>query len=283
MQKIGLIVNMSKDKDLSITSSIVDWIKAKGAQPMLTDEVSEKINDKSLCFSTDKIYCDSDFIIVLGGDGTILGVARDAAKYDTPILGINLGHLGFLAEVEVCDVFNSLERVMNGNIYIESRMMLEAYVSGGCSERSFYALNDVVIARGTLSRIIAVDVYINDRYAGSLSGDGLIVSTPTGSTAYSLSAGGPIISPDISAITLTPICPHSLFNRSSLIVSGNELIKVEIVENIGDTYLTVDGQQGCKIESGKYVYVRKAPYKTKLIKFDNRNFYDVLREKLTER
>lgn len=283
MHKIGIIVNRTKDVDLKITDSIVSWVERRGRCPLLTEDIASDLGKVQYSASRSEIFNDSGFIIVLGGDGTILGIARDAAQYETPILGINLGHLGFLAEVEISGMFKSLDTVLSGNVKIEKRMMLEALVSRGSSQKSYYALNDVVITRGALSRIIKINVYINDEMAFSLNGDGLIVSTPTGSTAYSLSAGGPIISPDLSVIALTPICPHSLSDRSTIIVSENEHIKADLLENEGDAFLTIDGQEGCKIEPDECVLIKKAPYKAHLIKIQNRSFYSILRNKLTER
>lgn len=283
MKYIGIIVNAEKDRKLLITGSIIRRIEDSGHRPLITEYVSKRLKKTMYISTLDDIYSKSDIIIVLGGDGTLLSVARNAAKYQTPILGINLGHLGFLAEVEVNNLYDSLDMVLNGNITIENRLMLQAVVAKNGSSKCFYALNDVAITRGTLSRIIRINLYINDAYALSLNGDGVIVSTPTGSTAYSLSAGGPIISPNLSVITLTPICPHSLFNRSSLVVSDEEKIYVDLSENEGDAYITVDGQDGCKIEPGEHVIINKAPFRANLIKLHDRNFYDILRNKLAER
>jgi NAD+ kinase len=282
MHKIGIIVNMSKDTDLEITNSIVSWLESKGEQPLISEEVSIKLSKLKYGCPIKNIYRDSDFLVVLGGDGTILGVARDAAEFETPLLGINLGHLGFLAEVETMEIFHSLEVILNNNIEIEKRLMLEASICSSNISRTFYALNDIIITRGTLSRIITLETYINDHYVTTISGDGLIAASPTGSTAYSLSAGGPIVSPELSVIELTPICPHSLFNRS-MIISDSEIVRVELLENRGDTYLTIDGQQGLKIEDGEWVLIKKAPFKTNLIKLPGKNFYNVLRTKLAER
>lgn len=282
MYTIGLIVNTDKDKNLDITESIVKWIEQKGGHPMLTGDISSRLGKPEYCFSKENIYKESDFIIVLGGDGTILGAARESIPYEPPILGVNLGHLGFLAEAEVKEVFDSLESMLKDGVKIQERLMVESSIYSDGSLKKYYALNDIVVARGTLSRILTLDVYINDDYVTTLKGDGLIVSTPTGSTAYSLSAGGPIISPNLSVITLTPICAHSLSNRFSLVISDNEEIRIDLRENNEDTYVTVDGQEISKIAAGEHVLVRKAPYKTKLIKLLNKNFYDVLRQKLTE-
>ncbi|KPU44904.1 NAD kinase [Oxobacter pfennigii] len=282
MNKIGIIVNIDKDKDLSITKNIINWIGERGGTILLSKSIASKLNLKQYSYKTEDIYKQSDFILVLGGDGTILGVSREVSKYDTPLLGINLGHLGFLAEVEVKEIFESLEKTLNGEFHIENRIMLEAKVAENGIFKKFYALNDIAFTRGTLSRILRLKVYINDDYVTSLSGDGLIIASPTGSTAYSLSAGGPIISPNLSVMTLTPICPHSLFNKS-IVISDSETVRVDLEENYGNAYLTVDGQEGYKINEGQYVSISKAPFCTRLIKLSNRTFYDVLRTKITER
>lgn len=282
MNYIGIIVNMAKDKNLHITGSIVNWIENKGGNPLLTREVSSKLDRPMYGTSKEEIYRNSDFIIVLGGDGTILGTARESAMYEPPILGVNLGHLGFLAEAEVKDVFDSLEATLNNGFKIEKRMMLESIINKGGVSDTFHALNDVVITRGTLSRIITMNVYINNDYVTTIKGDGLIIATPTGSTAYSLSAGGPIVSPNLSVISITPICPHSITNRSSLVISEDEVVRINLTGSFGEAYLTADGQEGCKIDTGHDILIRKAPFKANLIKLFNRSFFDVLKDKLSE-
>jgi NAD+ kinase len=249
---------------------------------MLTEEAASKLCRPELGHLFQDIFKKSDFVIVLGGDGTILGTARQASEYETPILGINLGHLGFLAEIEVKDIFKSLEAVFNNEIGIEKRLMLQASICKNGSSKDFTALNDVVITRGTLSRIVALKIYIDNSFVTSLRGDGLIIASPTGSTAYSLSAGGPIVSPALSAITLTPICPHSFSNRS-IVISSSETVRVDLIGDDSDAYLTIDGQVGNKIEGGESIIIKKAKHTTNLVKLYNSSFYDVLREKLTER
>lgn len=281
MRNIGIIVNLTKDKYLDITRSIIGWIECRGGNIMLSEGVASTMQKPQYGYPEKKIYEQSDFIIVLGGDGTILGVARDVAQYETPLLGINLGHLGFLAEVEVKEIYNSLEMAYCGNIKIDKRLMLQASVDGD-SKKNYYCLNDAVIARGTLSRLITMNIYINDDYVTTISGDGLIIATPTGSTAYSLSAGGPIVSPNISAMLLTPICPHTL-NSRSIVISDNETIKIELIRKHGEAYFTIDGQEGYRIEEGENIIIKKAPFATNLIKLPSRSFFDVLKTKLTER
>ena len=282
MHNIGIIVNHSKDIEFELTKSIINWIEKNNANPMLTKQTSAVLGHNINGYNVEEVYEKSDFVIVLGGDGTILQVAREIANFETPILGINLGHVGFLAEVDVKDIYKSLDIVLKGEAIIEERMMLEASIIKDNVKKEFYALNDIIITRNTISRILTMDAYINEDLVMTVNGDGLIVATPTGSTAYSLSAGGPIVSPNLSVITLTPICPHSFSNRS-IVLSDNEVISIRLLKNSGDAYLTIDGQECYKIEKDEDVTVKKACFKTKLIKLPGRGFYDVLREKLKER
>lgn len=283
MKKAGIIVNLTKDIGLNFTAKIVEWLEEKKCQVFLPEIAAEQLQRQDLALSPLEIYKQADFVMVLGGDGTLLGVARQILWLGTPILGVNLGHLGFITEVETEDLFASLERILEGQYKIEERMLIEASViKDGVEVENFYCLNDVGITRGTLSRIITLETYINGSYVDTYSGDGMLVSTPTGSTAYSLSAGGPIISPWVDVILITPICPHSLSSRS-IVVSREEIIEINIVNNYQEVYLTADGQQGYKLKDGDKVVIKKAPFSAKLIKVSNRSFYDVLRTKLKER
>lgn len=282
MRNIGIIVNMLKDDKLEVTKNIVNWIEEKKVNIFMKQETADKLGRTYYGCTLVDIYKKSDFIIVLGGDGTILGVARDAALYETPILGVNLGHLGFLAEVEVKEIYESLELVFCNKVIIDKRMMLQASVYSKNEKKIYFAVNDIVITRGTLSRIITMNTFINENYVNTTNGDGLIIATPTGSTAYSLSAGGPIVSPDLNVITLTPICPHSLSSRS-VVISDTDSIRIDLSENHGEAYLTMDGQEGYKIDKEETVCITKAPYVVNLMRLPGRNFFSVLRTKLTER
>lgn len=283
MAKIGICVNLTKDKDLKVTSSIIKWLEENNCEVIISEDIAKKLNRPELGNSLDAMYKESDFIIVLGGDGTLLGAARQMPWLQTPILGINMGHLGFITEVEVNDIFSSLERILNGQYKIEDRMMLEiVIIKENKAIETIYCLNDAGITRGTLSRMVKLKTFINDSYIDTYFSDGLLISTPTGSTAYSLSAGGPIISPGVKVILLTPICPHSLSSRS-LVVSDEDRIEIEIIDDFQDVYLTADGQQGHKLKNGDRIIIKKAPFFAKLIKVSDRNFYDVLRTKLRDR
>lgn len=283
MHKVGIIVNMTKDIGLKFTSKIIEWLEKNECKVLLPEITSQQLKRPDLSYSPVDIYKQSEFVMILGGDGTLLGAARQILWLETPILGINMGHLGFITELETDDVFCALEKILKGEHKIEERMLLEASViKDGVEVETFYCLNDMGITRGTLSRIVTLDMYIDKNYVDTYNADGLLVSTPTGSTAYSLSAGGPIISPGINVILITPICPHSL-NSRSLVVSKDETIEINMVDNYQDVYLTVDGQQGYKLKDGDKVLIKKAPFNARFIKVSNRSFYDVLRSKLKER
>lgn len=283
MKKAGIIVNLEKDVDLTFTIPIIDWLRENACEVLLPYELSEKLNGDNNYYDLQIIYQKSDFIIVLGGDGSMLGTARNAVCYGTPILGINMGHLGFMTDVEASETFWALENVLKGNFVLQERMMIEATVVNEDNiKETFYCLNEVGITRGTLSKMLTLSININNEYFDSYFADGILISTPTGSTAYSLSAGGPIINPNVNALLITPMCSHSLSARS-LVVSQEEVIETTIVNSFHDAYLTIDGQIGYNINVGDKIVIKKSEYVTKLIKVSNRSFYDVLRTKLKER
>jgi NAD+ kinase len=283
MAKVGIVVNLTKDTGLKFTAAIVDWLERNKCDVLLSEITASQLERPELSFAPVDMYKQADFLVVLGGDGTLLGVARQTLWLKTPILGVNMGRLGFITEVEKDDVFDALEKVINGEFAIEERMMLEATViKDDVQVESFYSLNDIGVTKGTLSRMITLKTYIENSYVDTYHADGLLISTPTGSTAYSLSAGGPIVSPGVSVLLITPICPHSL-NSRSIVVSDNDTIAIDVVDNFQEVYLTCDGQQGYKLKSGDRVIIKKAPFSAKLVKVANRSFYDVLRTKLKER
>lgn len=283
MLKIGIIPNMEKDEDLILTENITKWLIEKKAEVMLNKNIATLIAKSELGFHNEEIFTVADMIIVLGGDGTLLNIARQSASYDVPLFGINLGHLGFLTEVEAEDMYLALENLISGEYEIERRMMLEATVEKDSIQlEKSIALNDVGITKGPFSRIISLGVYINDNFVDLYSADGVIVSSPTGSTAYSLSAGGPIVSPDVKILIITPICPHTLHSRS-IVVSNEDVVKIEVCKNNTEVMLTLDGQQGYKVKSGDIVTVRQSQYYTNLVKLKGRSFFQVLRQKMSER
>ncbi|UCH08992.1 MAG: NAD(+)/NADH kinase [Deltaproteobacteria bacterium] len=221
-----------------------------------------------------------DLVVVLGGDGTLLGAARKVGHYGLPILGVNLGGLGFLTEIPVGMLYQDMEKVINGEISIEPRLMLQARVLRMGDEKChFTVLNDVVINKGALARIIDLKVSVDNHFLTTFRADGLIVSTPTGSTGYNLSAGGPILYPDLEALILTPICPFTLTNRP-IIVPDTSVIDVQMGEESEEVILTFDGQVGFNLVGNDRVIISKSEKKLKLIKSPDQDYYDILRTKL---
>lgn len=227
-----------------------------------------------------KFYKDADIILSIGGDGTLLSAAKAASIMDKPVLGINMGHLGFLTALEIEET-ELLECLFLNQFTIDERMMLECEYHTGDKINKDYSLNDIIISRGIYPRMIKSRILISGSPAEEYTADGLIVSTPTGSTAYALSAGGPIVSPALDVMTVTPICPHSLYNRS-LVVGGQEEIEIESNENYNPAvFLSCDGRES--IETDGIIKIKKSTYTTKLIRIKNDSFYSILREKMSER
>ncbi|KRQ86822.1 putative inorganic polyphosphate/ATP-NAD kinase [Caloramator mitchellensis] len=282
MNKYGLIVNKSKDKGLVVTKQIVDWFTKKRCNIYLEKDVANSIGFESIGLEDNELFSIADYLIVLGGDGTILSVARRQLPNQKPILGINFGHLGFITEAEKDNMYNAFEKLINNTFSIESRIMLEAkVVRDNKAIKEFVCLNDICITKGTLARIIAVKVFIDDELMETYRGDGVIFSTPTGSTAYSLSAGGPIVCPELEVIIATPVCPHSLNARSIIIGSNRELI-VQIQDTNEEVFLTADGQDGFRLQKYDKIIIKQPKYRAKFIKLSNRNFFEVLRRKIKE-
>jgi len=222
----------------------------------------------------------ADVLLVLGGDGTMLNAARLAGERSIPILGVNMGGLGFLTEVRLDHLYPSLERVFANDFVLDERLMLGTHIHRhGETVAQGVVLNDVVVSKGTLARMIELKIAIQGRFVTNLRGDGLIVSTPTGSTAYSLSAGGPIINPAVQSLILTPICPHTLTHRP-LIVPGNAEIEVTLTSKDEGAMATLDGQVGVALTQGDTVVLNVSEHKSRLIRFPESNYYEVLREKL---
>ena len=223
-----------------------------------------------------------EIVIVVGGDGTFLRVAREMAFTDLPLLGINLGHKGFLSEIEVVELNIYLQKLIEGNYSFGQRMMLQTEVFR--EEESIFSsisLNDAIISRGPFSRIIKLDTFINNDFLESYPGDGVIISTPTGSTGYSLSAGGPVVNPSLNILLVTPICPHLLYQRS-VIVNSDDVIKVIVATSSADIFLTMDGQEGFPLQYMDKVIVKKAGCVTRVITFQKNNFYKLLHDKLLD-
>lgn len=276
---IGIIAKNNIEEPFEITKKLSNWLKERGVEVYVEKELGKKIRHPNSIDRTDipKLV---DVILVFGGDGTFLGVAREACKYGTPILGINLGGLGFLTEVTVEELYPMMERIIDGDYEVEDRQMLITSIRRGKKNIGTYeVLNDVVINKGALARIIDLAIYIEDSHVTTYKADGIILATPTGSTAYSLSAGGPIVHPGIPVTIITPICPHTLTNRP-LVVSSEMKVEIKVTTQEPDTYLTLDGQIGVRLKTGDLIEVKRTDTSVKLIKSPFRDFFSILKTKL---
>ena len=278
MKSIGIIANIKKTETKQVVEDIVHWARQNKVNFFLDKELSPLVDYRENLSSRENFSQLCDMIISLGGDGTMLASARAVGQHPTPILGINLGGLGFLTEITSNDLDKTLERLKQKDFFIEKRMVLETEVEG-LKKFDQYALNDVVIDKGEVARLFQMNLYANDEFICSYSADGLIISTPTGSTAYCLAAGGPIINPKTNVIIVTPMCPHTFASRP-IVFSENENLKVVVELAHREAVLTIDGQVAFVLKSGSSVLVRKAKHSVNLIKFKERSFYDILRRKL---
>ena len=284
MRNIGLIVNLDRDIGGKYLAEVASWLSAKGLCPIITKNLEMFVNTDCRVTDEDKLYRQSDFIITLGGDGTILGASRFASKYDTPLMGINLGTLGFLTDAEERGGIEAISKVLEGKFNTEKRMMLEAEILSDdfthTVKSGLIALNDVCVLRGSAPKVKTFSLNINNQFLDSYKADGIIIVTPTGSTAYNISAGGPVLKPDIEIIAITPVCPHKMHSRP-MVVSAEDVISVEIEDNCEhEAVLTFDGQDHIVLEPGQAVRVKKSPNYVTLIKTNNLGFYDILRAKL---
>ncbi|MEE3253762.1 MAG: NAD(+)/NADH kinase [Nitrospinota bacterium] len=281
MKKVGIFCKQKPNVDAKIVTKLTIWLESKNCTVYLEPNTAELIG-KTSHLSKEEVAAHTDLLIVLGGDGTLLNVAGIAHPLEVPILGVNLGSLGFLTETTIENLYPTLEKVLDGKCEIENRMLLNASVlRNGENIEDFNVLNDIVINKGALARILNLKVFVDDQYMTSYRADGLIIASPTGSTAYSLSAGGPIIHPSMHALVLSPICPFALTNRP-IVVPDSSIIKVQLTtRNAGeDVRITLDGQTGYSIKSGDILEAKKADIPVKLIQAPGKNYYQLLRKKL---
>jgi len=279
--RIGIVGNRNKKGARALVPALVRWLESRKVRPVLERDIASAVKGLGRGVPMRSLVSRSDAVLVLGGDGTFLSAAREAARADVPILGVNLGGLGFLTETAESDLYAALERLIAGEVEIEPRMMVEARVSprGGKGAWTESGLNDVVIHQSDESRMVHLDLRIGRTPIGTLAADGLIVATPTGSTAYSLSAGGPIVRPTIEALLATPICPHSLAFRP-LLVGAAEKLRVRVGGHVNRARLTIDGQISRPLKAGDDVEIRRAKTRVSLLSLGRESFYEVLREKL---
>lgn len=280
IKRVGLIVNDEKDKSLEITRKLIDDLLNNNIEVLVAKKIAKRLNYPENVGIFSAPYEGVNIVFSLGGDGTLLRASRLVSIYGIPICGVNLGGLGFLTQIRLLELNNYLKCILEGNYQIEDRMMLSGKIIRNDENiKQFYCLNDIVIAKQLFARLIHLETYINDEYVIHYAADGLVVSTSTGSTAYSLSAGGPIVHPSIKTMIITPICPHTLSARA-LVINHKDILKIIVLSKYKDVMLTVDGQRGFDLKENDSVIINKSKFKTKLITFPEKNFYGILREKL---
>ncbi|MDF2608612.1 MAG: kinase [Lachnospiraceae bacterium] len=283
MNKFCVITNREKDSNLEITNRIVNYINQNGRECILLDDQDPTCFDH--CFTNSELIPnDTECAIVLGGDGTIIQAAFDLSGKEIPILGVNLGTLGFLAEIEKNNIYTALDNLFLDEYKLESRMMIHGNIQ--CNGQSIYsgvALNDIVISRSGFSRIISVCIYVNNELVDRYRGDGVIISTPTGSTGYSLSCGGPVVKPDSHVMIITPISPHSLHARTIVVSSRDKIvIKIEKSKKTQEeeAIATFDGRQAILLHTEDVIKIKRSKEETKLVKISDTSFFEILRTKI---
>ena len=279
VRTVGVVGKRRIDLVVRTAEQLVEWLGARNVECLVEEDLAACSSLVAGC-PREELPSRVELMVVLGGDGTLLSAARLVAGSQVPLLGVNAGGLGFLTEVALEELFQVLESVLAGQTTIIQRSLLEAVVwREGRRVTSQRVLNDVVVNKGALARIIDLETHIDESYLTTFKADGLIISSPAGSTAYNLSAGGPIVHPALGCIILTPICPHTLTNRP-IILPEDRTIKVSLGSVDGEVFLTFDGQVGYRFTEGDVLEVRTSPYRLSLIKSPHRSFYEVLRNKL---
>ena len=276
IERAGFILKPNSPEIAGIYDKVKKEFENNGIEVCLAERSSEMIGREGMPFDEMCRVC--DFLVSLGGDGTLLSLVRRSYGSGKPVLGINAGNLGFLADIRIEEVDTFLGQLMRGEYRVDDRMMIAGYVESGKSKRNFYAFNDVVITRPVISKMVNVDAYINNDWFNTYRGDGLIISTPTGSTAYNLAAGGPVMYPLTKAFIMTPICPHSLTQRP-LVMPADFTISIKSADK--QVLALVDGQDPYEMQAGDRLVVQGAKVGARLLHRKERNYFDVLREKLS--
>jgi NAD+ kinase len=279
---LGIIPNLGKPSVPDLLESLIEHLETSQIRVMLPVAAAKHLERSDLGFTDQEMAQDCTVIMVLGGDGTLISIARRWPFWGVPLIGVNLGHLGFMTEVEEDGALYALNVIMAGEFRLQDRMMLKATVlRENTKVVESFALNECVVTKGAFSRMLRFDVYIGRSFLETFPADGIIVSTPTGSTAYSLSAGGPIVDPAMELMLLTPICAHMLQARP-VVISPRDRIRIRLRASHEDIALTLDGQESFRLYPSDEIILERADIVTRLVKLAPRSFYDVLRRKLYE-
>lgn len=279
MKKIALLAKVHDPRCQGVAVDLINWLEERGVTPMVESHLARHLTFRN-GIPADDIPGQAELVVVLGGDGTLISAARLVGDREIPILAVNLGSLGFMTEITLNEMYPALERCLAGDFHTSARMMLRVALERDGEEISVHTvLNDAVINKGALARIIDIETLVDGFCLTTFKADGLIISTPTGSTGYSLSANGPIIHPSLDALVITPICPHTLTNRP-VVVSGDAQLVLRLRSLNEDVFLTMDGQVGFELNCGDTITIRKASHRTMLVSSKHRDFFEVLRTKL---
>jgi NAD+ kinase len=279
IRKVVIVSKVGPPEGVSITGRLASWLAERHIEVQFDEETAASLG-RTDGFPRDRLPADADLAVVAGGDGTLLAAARAAAPLDVPLLGINFGSLGFLTELQPADALPGLEAVIEGRYSIEERQMLRvAYTNAGAAVRQYALLNDVVITKSALARMISIGVRVDDEHVATYTSDGLIVATPTGSTAYNLSAGGPILDPRMGAFVIAPICPHTM-NYRPLVVPDDVTIEISLRSRDEEVYLTLDGQIGFPFVPEDRLILDNHPHPVRLVRVAGLGFFEILRRKL---
>ena len=285
IKRIGIVLKPHQTDALKTMCELAIWLAKRGISLIGGPEIErEQIEHETGCAvdeaPAEKLAAGADLMLVLGGDGTMIATARQMADTEVPVLGVNYGGLGYLAEFRIEELYAALESILDGNYRLDKRVMLSVeLIRSDESVTRNRVLNDVVINKSALARIIEIEAHLNQQFVNAFRADGLIVSTPTGSTAYNLSAGGPVIFPSMNAVVITPICPFTLSNRP-IVVPDDSIIELRLKTDQEDVTLTLDGQVGLPLKVDDRVMIRKSKTMFNLVQPMNRNYFDVLRDKL---
>jgi NAD+ kinase len=279
MKSAAIISKPSKQELSTILPELLNWFRQHGYRIYMDEETARYTNGEQVVTRDEIGKKRPDFALVLGGDGTLLSAARSVAHEGVPILAVNLGSLGFLTEIPLNELYPALEAAEHGQCPMEERSVLECQLvrDGECISSNF-ALNDVVVNKSAISRLVEFDLYIDGNFVFQYKADGVIIATPTGSTAYSLAAGGPVLMPSVEAFVVTPVCPHSLTHRP-LVVTEKSHIELRVETREEKAFLSIDGQVGLPVQQGDHVICRRAAHKVKLMRL-RRTFFEILRNKL---
>ena len=279
IRRVGVVIKRQPQRAAAILKGLLAWLSRRGIECVLDHQTASFCGDRD-GVDREALADRADLIVVIGGDGTLLSAARAIGARPTPVLGVNMGRLGFLTDIPIRSLYPALESILAGRCTVRERMRLQVeLVRAGKIIARHQVLNDVVLNKSALARILDIAVDVDGHFMTIFKADGLIVSTPTGSTAYSLSAGGPIVDPAMDALILCPICPHTLTNRPVVIPAGSD-VEIGLVDNFGEVYVTIDGQVGTPFPPACRIRVRRSPHPLRLLQLPDHNYFEVLRQKL---